>query len=113
MSHENRACAILENEERFFEIVQTTPDIIEANWMVRDAIASIKLEMGDAALMCSVVGNARVTQLSGLRDKLKSELHRLVQIEQSVSWQKAIRAVCGDDAFKECVIWIRAMGGTI
>jgi hypothetical protein len=105
--------SILEDEQRFFEIVQTTPDLLEADGMIRDALASVKLEMGEAALMCSVVGNARCIQLGALRDKLKAELHRIDQIKESVKWQKAVKAVCGDEAYQECITWIRAMGGII
>lgn len=95
MKDASRICAILEDEERFFEIVQTTPDILEADGMVRDAIASVKLEIGEAALMCSVVGNSRVAQLGALSTKLKSELHRINQITESAKWSKAVKAVCG------------------
>ncbi|MCV0420091.1 MAG: hypothetical protein K5804_17760 [Microbacterium sp.] len=105
--------SILENEDRFFEIVQTTPDLLEADGMIRDALASVKLEMGEAALMCSAVGTARMTQLGALRDKLKAELHRINQINESVKWSHAVKAVCGDEAYRDCVIWMRSMGGII
>ena len=113
MKDASRICAILEDEERFFEIVQTTPDILEADGMVRDAIASVKLEIGEAALMCSVVGNARVAQLGALSTKLKSELHRINQITESAKWSKAVKAVCGEEAYQDCMVWIRSMGGII
>lgn len=113
MKDESRICAILEDEERFFEIVQTTPDLVEADGMIRDAIASVKLEMGEATLMCSVVGNARLSQLAALNTKLKSELHRISQIAESAKWRAAVKAVCGEEAYQDCMIWIRAMGGII
>lgn len=113
MSYESRTCAILENEERFFEIVQTTPDLVEADGMIRDAIASVKLETGEAALMCSVVGNARVAQLGALSTKLKSELHRINQITESAKWSKAVKAVCGEESYQDCMVWLRSMGGII
>lgn len=105
--------SILEDEQRFFEIVQTTPDLLEADGMLRDALASVKLEIGEAILMCSVVGNARCAQLGALREKLKAELHRIDQIKESAKWQKAVKAVCGEEAYRECIIWIRQMGGLI
>jgi hypothetical protein len=105
--------SILEDEQRFFEIVQTTPDLLEADGMIRDAIAAVKLEMGEAVLMCSVVGNARATQLGALQAKLKSELHRIETVKNSAKWAKAVKAVCGQEAYEECVIWMRQMGGLI
>lgn len=105
--------SILEDEQRFFEIVQTTPDLLEADGMIRDALASVKLEMGVAALMCSVFGNARVAQLSSLKEKLRSELHRIQQIQNSAKWSLAVKAVCGQEKYDECVVWIRQMGGLI
>lgn len=105
--------SILENEDHFFQIVQTTPDLLEADGMIRDAMASVKLEMGEATLMCSVVGAARRAQLGALRDKLKAELHRIQQIQNYAKWSSAIKAVCGEEAYQDCVIWIRQMGGII
>lgn len=93
--------SVLENEDRFFEIVQTTPDLIEADGMVRDALASVKLQMAEATLMHSVVGVARCTQLGALRDKLKAELHRINQINESSKWCQAVKAVCGDQAYQD------------
>jgi hypothetical protein len=105
--------SILEDEQRFFEIVQTTPDLLEADGMIRDAIAAVKLEMGEAALMCSAVGNARLQQLGALKVKLKSELHRIETIKDSAKWSLAAKAVCGQQAYEECVAWMRQMGGLI
>lgn len=105
--------SILEDEQRFFEIVQTTPDLLEADGMVRDALAAVKLEMGEAALMCSAVGHARMTQLGALNEKLRSELHRIQQIRDAAKWSLAIKAVCGEQAYQDCVIWMRQMGGLI
>lgn len=105
--------SVLENEDRFFEIVQTTPDLLEADGMVRDALASVKLEMGEATLLCSVVGAARLTQLGALRDKLRAELHRINQITESSKWSQAVKAVCGEEAHRDCIIWMRSMGGLI
>lgn len=105
--------AVLEDEDKFFEIVQTTPDLLEADGMVRDALAGVKLEMGETALLCSAVGNARMTQLGALRDKLQSELHRISTVREAAKWSKAVKAVCGDDAYDQCVVWMRSMGGMI
>lgn len=105
--------SILEDEVRFFEIVQTTPDLLEADGMVRDALAAVKLEMGEAALMCSVVGNARMTQLGALNEKLRSELHRIQTIQNSAKWSLAVKAVCGQEAYEACVVWMRQMGALI
>ena len=105
--------AILEDEEKFFQIVQTTPDLIEADGMIRDALAGVKLEMAEAGLMRSVLGNSRQTQLGALRDKLRAELHRIEQIREAARWSVAVKAVCGEEAYEQCVIWIRQMGERI
>lgn len=105
--------SILENEVRFFEIVQTTPDLLEADGMIRDALAAVKLEMGEAALLCSAVGNARMQQLGALKVKLKSEHHRIETIRDSAKWSLAVKALCGQETYEECVAWIRQMGGLI
>lgn len=102
--------AVLEDEEKFFEIVQTTPDLYEADGMVRTALDGVAKE-NIAAMRRR--DNDRQHELGRLRERLRGELHRIQNIRDSAKWQAAVKAVCGDEAYQQCVVWLRANNGTI
>ena len=102
--------AVLEGEDKFFEIVQTTPDLIEADGMVRTALDGVARENLVAMKRRDVY---RQHELGRLRERLRAELHRIQGIRTSAQWQKAVKAVCGEEAYQECVVWLRAHGGLI
>lgn len=102
--------AVLIDEARFFEIVQTTPDLIEADGMVRSALDSVARENVVAIRRRD---NHRQAELGRLRDRLRGELHRIQQLRDSITWQKTVKAVCGDELYAQCITYMRANGGII
>lgn len=99
--------AVLEDEKRFFEIVQTTPDLIEARGMLDDALEAVKMEIAQQVEWDGYKGNARVMMLSALRDRLKAEIRRISDIRVDINWKRAITEVLGQEAYEQCMAYIQ------
>lgn len=102
--------AVLVDEDWFFEHVQTTPDRVEAGQMVRSAMIDVKR----ASLQATRENNNdRCHALGLLRERLKNELHYIQQQANTATWQAAVKEVCGEELYAQCVEYIVARKGCI
>ena len=102
--------AVFEDEAWFFEHVQTTPDRVEAEQMVRSAMIDVKRESLKAS---RAHDNDRCHALGLLRERLKNELHYMQQTANACTWQAAVKEVCGEELYAQCVEYIVARRGCI
>ena len=90
---------IFRDEERFFSIVQSTPDITEAVDLVRRARAAVlkaKLESRPGA---------EHARLDLTVTRLNDELHYQTRIEERAHLKHAIKALFGEDAWPRVLVY--------
>lgn len=95
----------VEDGEKFFEIVQTTPDLLEAEQLLRGALAVIAQQMAEAGRRND---NHRQSELGALKRRVRLEIHHIQLIRDETTWQEAVRAVCGEQGYADCMTWIVA-----
>lgn len=93
----------IEDGDRFFEIVQTTPDLIEADLLLRGALSTLAEQMTEAVERRD---NTQMHHLGAVKKRVKAELHRIQTIQNETTWQAAVKAVCGPELYADCLTWI-------
>jgi len=95
----------IDNEQAFFSIVQTSPDLIEVDGMLRAAIDELKFRM--AELFERGNSTPEMLALSRIRERVKAEIHRINLISDQVRWGKVVKEVLGQQAYEECLLHMR------
>lgn len=96
---------VLRDEAMFFNIIQTTPDDVEAEDMLRRARTAVLREKAQAVEL----GVTRADQsLSMLLTRLNDELHYLSERRNRVHWRDAVKALFGESGYRQCCDYLAA-----
>lgn len=94
---------VLRDEALFFQIVQTTPDFVEAEDLLRRAREAALREK--AALVLK--GNTKQDQaLNVLVAKLNHEIAYYARAANRAEWQNAIEALWGKEGYHQALDWV-------
>jgi hypothetical protein len=94
---------VFRDEAMFFNIVQTTPDDIEALDMLKRAKHAVVREK---ALRVEKGDTSQDQTLAALLSKLADEIKYVHQRLDRVSMRAAIKAVCGEQAYQDVISWL-------
>ncbi|HDY5286378.1 UNVERIFIED_CONTAM: UPF0262 family protein [Pseudomonas aeruginosa] len=92
----------LHDEELFFQIVQSTPDLIEAMDMCRRGVHAVRR----VQLVAKADGDAEVDfNCARTVERLRNEITYIGMIYDQVQLRRGIKEVLGIDALKEVEEW--------
>jgi hypothetical protein len=99
-------------DDMFFDAIHEMPDV-EADYEIRlrrDAVLlennMLKLEKDRASGREAHEIGVVINRNNFLLSKLNHELHIISQRNSSNAWRRAVKAVCGEEAYVEVVMWI-------
>lgn len=93
----------LHDEELFFQIVQTTPDIIEAMDMCRRSVHAIRRKMVEALANKDTLV---LQNCSRVVERLRNEITYLGQIYDRTHYRRAVFILFGPEAQAQIELWL-------
>ena len=93
----------LHDEELFFQIVQQTPDIIEAMDMCRRSVHAIRRKMVEALANND---NVVMQNCSRVVERLRNEITYLGQIYDRTHYRRAIFVLFGPEVQEQVELWL-------
>lgn len=92
----------LHDEEMFFEIVQTTPDIIEAMDMCRRSVHAVRRKQAQALADKDMLVNYNCARVV---ERLRNEITYLGQLYDATNIRKAVKSIFGIEGMQQVDEW--------